>query len=224
MADGAYFPRDGGLPTSMISVTAADSMYKAHKDDTVAEDRPKAKVKGSSRAKAMKKAEEMNRYAPSLLRSPSSLTPFAFLSRLADWSSDDEPSKLKQTSSRWDKVVVVKKAFTPEDVKMGWLEEREEFMREEAANFGEVKNLTSFDEEAEGIVTIRFSNAQAARACAAFFGSQSLEGRRLETSIATGKERFTKSRKVQSTGEDEAKRLEDYSNFIEGKETASDKS
>lgn len=61
MADGAYFPRrEVSAPTAQISVNPADSSFKAHKDDTVAEERPKGKPKGS-RAKAKQKAEEMNR-------------------------------------------------------------------------------------------------------------------------------------------------------------------
>lgn len=65
MADGAWLPREDGLKSTQIHVAEADSSFKAHKGDTVAEDRPnpKARAKGNSKALAKKKAEEMNRYA-----------------------------------------------------------------------------------------------------------------------------------------------------------------
>ncbi|EME49507.1 hypothetical protein DOTSEDRAFT_68316 [Dothistroma septosporum NZE10] len=199
MADGAYLPRrDASAPTASISVVAADSSFKAHKDDTVAEERPKGKPKGS-RAKAKQKADEMN-------------------SRLADWS-DDEPSAMQQTSSRFDKVVIIKNVFTLKALEedKDYYEDIMDDMREAGAH-GDIKNITIFDKEEDGVVTIRFSNAMAAKACADTFNGRGYDGRRLEASIATGLEKFKKSRKAK-TGDDEeeAKRLEDYSNFIEGK-------
>lgn len=63
MADGAWLPREDGLKSTQIHVAEADSSYKAHKDDTVAEDRSNLKTNAkNSRALAKKKAEEMNRY------------------------------------------------------------------------------------------------------------------------------------------------------------------
>lgn len=72
MADGAWLPREDGLKSTQIHVTEADSSFKAHKGDTVAEDRPnpKARAKGNSKALAKKKAEEMNRYVCSRHQSP----------------------------------------------------------------------------------------------------------------------------------------------------------
>ena len=41
----------------------------------------------------------------------SNLADGTFLSKLADWD-DDDPSTLQETSSRWDKVVILKHLFT----------------------------------------------------------------------------------------------------------------
>lgn len=67
MADGAWLPRESGLKSTQIQVSEADSSKKAHKDHTVAENRPNPKAKAAhSRALAKKKAEEMNRYVAAL--------------------------------------------------------------------------------------------------------------------------------------------------------------
>lgn len=60
LMDNEEFPREPGVPTSRVTVDKADSSYKRHKDDTVAEDRPDRKRK-PSKAQMKKKAEEMNR-------------------------------------------------------------------------------------------------------------------------------------------------------------------
>ena len=129
---------------------------------------------------------------------------------------------MQQTSSRFDKVVVIKNVFTLEALEedKDYYEDTMEDMRE-AAVHGEIKNITIFDKEEDGVVTIRFGSAMAAKACADAFDGRLYDGRRLQASIATGSERFKKSRKTKHGNDDdddeEAKRLEDYSNFIEGK-------
>ena len=139
-------------------------------------------------------------------------------SRLADWS-DDEPSAVQQTSSRFDKVVVIKNVFTLKALEedKDYHEDVMEDMREGAEGHGDIKNITLFDKEEDGVVTIRFSNAMAAKACADAFNGRLYDGRRLEASISDGSEKFKKSRKAKTDDDEEAKRLEDYSNFIEGK-------
>lgn len=201
MQDGYEFPRDPDLPSGVIAVAEADHSYKRHKDDTVAEDRNTSYKGKPSKVKTKKKAEEMN-------------------SRLADWS-DDDISTMKQTSSRADKVVILKNVFTLQE-----LAEDEEIredimldMREEAEKHGDVKNITMFDQEEDGIVTIRFSNAMAARACADAFDGRGYSKRPLVATISTGEEKFKKSFKKDTDKEaEEAKRLEEYSKYIEGQE------
>jgi HIV Tat-specific factor 1 len=205
MMDGAMFPRDPGLPTRCIAVSEADFSYKrpkqgTAKDDTGVDDRNAPSTKDrASKAKSLKKAEEMN-------------------NRLADWG-DDDVSIVRQTSSRADKVVVLKHIFTLQELAKdeNLPYDIVEDMNEEAASFGDVKNVTIFDQEEDGVVTIRFSNALAAKACAAAFDGRGYMGRRLAATISTGDERFKKSfKKASDKAADEAKRLEEYSKYIEG--------
>lgn len=142
------------------------------------------------------------------------------LSRLADWS-DDEPSTIKQTSSRFDKLVVVKHVFTQEQLKTDedLYSDIMEDMKEEGARHGSVKNVTIFDQEEDGVVTVRFSNAMDAQSFRDAVHGRGYQKRKLVASIATGGENFKKSRKGEKDkDEEEAKRLEEYSKFIEGKD------
>lgn len=89
-------------------------------------------------------------------------------SKLADWD-DDDPQTLKQTSSRFDKVVILKHMFTLEELQKDKeaAQDIAEDVREECSTLGDVLNVTLFDKEADGVVSVRFSNAEAARACVA---------------------------------------------------------
>lgn len=199
MQDGFDFPRDFGLPTRPITVEPAQKSYKKHQDDVVAEDQPSSKPKNrKAKAMAKKKAEELN-------------------ARLADWS-DDEPSAVQQTGSRFDKVVVMQNVFTPGQIKTGELpvEDIVEDMLEGCEEFGKVKNVTVFDLEEDGFVTVRFADVQAAQACVARMDGRSYNHRCLRAWIATGVERFKKTRKSEKDKEaEEAKRLEKFGNDIE---------
>lgn len=98
------------------------------------------------------------------------------------------------TSNRWDKVVILKHMFTLKE-----LEEDEELAndivedtREECSKLGEVENVVLFDAESDGVMTVRFSNSTAAKACVNKMDGRMYEGRRLEARIADGTERYHK--------------------------------
>lgn len=98
------------------------------------------------------------------------------------------------------------------------LQDIHEDMMEAASEFGEVKNLTIFDLEEDGIMTVRFATAEAAEAFGRAIEGRWYDGRKLDSEPATGKEKFKKSRRAFIDKEaEEAKRLEKYSEYIEGK-------
>ncbi|KAK3056235.1 hypothetical protein LTR09_002742 [Extremus antarcticus] len=185
-----------------MRVTVADQSYKQQKDQPLKSDQAKKKGTGANkdRDKIIKKNQELN-------------------SRLADWD-DDDPQALPDTSSRWDKVVVLKHMFTPEELKadpVAVLDIKED-VREEAEKLGEVTNVVLYDKEEDGTVTVRFSDATAAKACVKVFNGRNFDERTVLAYIFDGKEKFHKSKKPEDRGEDEAKRREGFSAFIEGKE------
>lgn len=91
-----------------------------------------------------------------------------------------------------------------------------EDIRDECGQFGEVTNVVLYDKEEDGVVTVRFGNAMSANACVKALDGRWFEKRRVEASIADGKERFKKTRKQDADEEDEEARLEKFSKDIEG--------
>ena len=137
-----------------------------------------------------------------------------FRSRLADWD-DDDPQAIPETSSRWDKVVVLKHMFTLAELEAdaaAALDIKED-VREECEKFGAVTNVVLYDREEDGVITVRFSDARAASACIDVFDGRWFDGRQVEAYVANGKERFRKGGK--DVGGDE-ERLEKFRREIEG--------
>lgn len=140
-----------------------------------------------------------------------------FDSRLADWD-DDDPAALPDTSSRWDKVVVLKHMFTLKELEEdpAAILEIKEDIREECQKDGQVTNVVLYDKEADGVVTVRFGNAVAAQACVRRNNGRGFGGPLpVEAHIANGQEKFKKSKEQDADDDDEETRLEGFSNFIE---------
>ncbi|KAI9661506.1 MAG: hypothetical protein M1831_003028 [Alyxoria varia] len=118
--------------------------------------------------------------------------------RLADWSDeDDDLSAITDTSSRFDKVVVLKHMFTLQELEedpAAMLDIKED-VREEAEKLGPVTNVVLFDAEEDGVITIRFGNAQAAAACVSAMNGRHFDQRVVEAYTSNGKERFKKTKK-----------------------------
>lgn len=136
---------------------------------------------------------------------------------------------MRQVPSRHDKVIILKGVFDMQALRQAApgdddsAEEVRLTVLEEAEEYGTVKNVTIFDEEEDGIVTIRFTNAAAARAFKDKCNGRKFDGRILKASIAMGTENFKKSFKLKEDKDaEEAKRLEEYSRFIEGDGDKSD--
>ena len=220
MLDETDFRMGQKLATGPMRVTVADSSYKSQKEKPLASEQAKTKGTGANRdrSKVIKKNQEMNKYVSSP-RSRFVRLLTSTCSRLADWDDDDDnPSALPDTSSRWDKVVVLKRMFTQkllaEDADA--ISDITEDVREEAEKCGTVNNVTLFDKEEDGVVTVRFANAMAATACAKQFAGRMFDGVHVEAYIADGTEKFKKSKKQDANDEEEEKRLEGFGNFIEG--------
>ena len=148
-------------------------------------------------------------------------------SRLADWS-DDEPSALPETSSRWDKVVILKHMFTLSELASdpaAMLDIKED-IREECAKLGDVTNVVLYDLEEDGVASVRFSNPEAARECVRVMDGRFFAGTQVIAYIAKGEEKFRKSNaKKADVDEDEVeggdeeteekKRLDAFGEWLE---------
>ncbi|KAK3076008.1 hypothetical protein LTR53_000185 [Teratosphaeriaceae sp. CCFEE 6253] len=200
MLDESDFRFGTKLDTGPMRVHAAEASYKSQKDQPLKSE--EAKKKGTTanrdRAKVIQKTQEMN-------------------NRLADWD-DDDPQALPDTSSRWDKLVILSHMFTPEVLASDpfAISDITEDVREECEKLGTVANITLFDQEADGVVTVRFTDARAAAACVRAFGGRGFDGRKVVARTADGTERFKKSRKgAKEKEQEEQERLEAFSRDIE---------
>lgn len=86
------------------------------------------------------------------------------LSKLTDWSDDESP---KQEQGRGAKVVILKHMFTLEELEEdpAALIELKEDVREECEKIGEVTNVTLFDGEKDGVMSVRFADEEHALKC-----------------------------------------------------------
>ncbi|KAL8736279.1 MAG: hypothetical protein Q9166_000434 [cf. Caloplaca sp. 2 TL-2023] len=179
-----------------MKVAAADFSYKAQKDAP-------AKSNNKDMKKIIKKTQKLN-------------------NKLADWD-DDEPQAIQDTSSRWDKVVILKHMFTLkelEDDPAAILEIKED-IREECAKIANVTNVVLFDKESDGVASVRFSNAEGAKACVRIMNGRFFSGTKVEACIADGSEKFKKSseKKLQlgdeEDGNEEGQRLDQFGSWLE---------
>lgn len=72
------------------------------------------------------------------------------------------------------------------------IDEITEDTREECGKFGEVENVVLFDREPNGVISVRFANSTAAKACVRKMDGRAYERRYLEAKLANGTERFQK--------------------------------
>lgn len=140
-------------------------------------------------------------------------------SKLADWSSDEDVSSLPQTNPRFDKVVVLYNMFTLNQIEEdpALVNEIRQDVKEEAENFGQVMDVTVFDKEPRGIITIRFMDSTAARESMKGMNGRIFEGRTVVAMIANGSERFRKSKDQKDPADEnaEGKRLDEFGQWLE---------
>ncbi|AEO53410.1 hypothetical protein MYCTH_2294700 [Thermothelomyces thermophilus ATCC 42464] len=117
--------------------------------------------------------------------------------KLADWSDDDDPSALREAvNPKYQRVVILRNMFTLDELREdpAALLDIKEDIREECAKLGPVTNVVLYDEEEDGIVSVKFRTREAAEACLRLMHGRAFAGRIVEAYLATGRERFRKSK------------------------------
>ncbi|TGO65312.1 hypothetical protein BCON_0003g01080 [Botryotinia convoluta] len=180
LLDDTDFRIDGGTSKERIKmrVQAAEASYKkVQQTDADGNEKEKPKTSMKDKQKIIKKTQKLD-------------------ARLADWS-DDEPSALVETSSKWDKVVILKHMFTLKELEedpAAMLDIKED-IRDECGKLGEVTNVVLYDLEKDGVASVRFANAESAKACVKLMNGRKFDGQEVEAYITDGKEHFKKSKK-----------------------------
>jgi HIV Tat-specific factor 1 len=191
------FPEDSG---TKMHVQAADMSYKKtkyHEDPDAAgagnagqpqgrEDAPPPRRSEQDKAKIIRKTQKL-------------------AAKLSNWSDDDEPTHLHNLhqNKKASRTVILKHMFTLEELAedpTALLDIKEE-IRDECAKLGTVTNVILYDEEPEGIVSVRFKTKEAAEQCVKVMHGRAFDGRYVEASIATGRERFKRSKGEVGKGE-----------------------
>ncbi|KAI9759087.1 MAG: hypothetical protein M4579_002604 [Chaenotheca gracillima] len=199
MLDDTDFRFGEAGPTGKMKVQAADFSYKSQQEAPVKRDMKDKK-------KIIRKTQRLN-------------------NKLADWD-DDDPSAVQDTSSRWDKVVILKHMFTLKELEEdpAAILDIKEDIRDECAKLGEVTNVVLFDQELDGVASVRYSNAEAANACVRMMDGRFFSGTKVEAYIAQGNERFKKStdKKLEleveegpAADEEEKQRLDQFGSWLE---------
>ncbi|EFX02483.1 nuclear mRNA splicing factor-associated protein [Grosmannia clavigera kw1407] len=188
---------EAGAPggNSCSGLAAAGTASGGQRTSTAGEGQTKAGARGNQdKQKIIKKTQKLD-------------------AKLADWSSDEERpfgdgggggGSGGIRSSKWDKVVVLKHMFTLEELEedAAALLDIKEDIREECAKLGEVTNVVLFDQEAAGVVSVKFRTTAAAAACVRLMDGRAFAGQVVEASIATGREKYKKAKS--GDGEDES--------------------
>ncbi|KAI5819849.1 nuclear mRNA splicing factor-associated protein [Pyronema omphalodes] len=183
----------GGMP---IRVQAADFSYKQQKEVPTQTSKKEKK-------KIIAKTQRLN-------------------NKLADWD-DDDPAAIKRAEPNkfGGKVVVLKHMFTLQELEEDptALLDLKEDIREECEKLGEVTNVVLYDQEEDGVVTVRFKEPAAAMACVQMMAGRFFAGQQVEAYIADGSEKFKKHTKnVETAEEEEAERLEKFGSWLESEQ------
>ncbi|KAM0745932.1 hypothetical protein T439DRAFT_330285 [Meredithblackwellia eburnea MCA 4105] len=114
--------------------------------------------------------------------------------KLTDWSSDEESSASLLARARNAKIVVLRGMFTLDELDddPSLLLDLKEDVRDECETWGEVTNVTLYDKEEEGIITVRFKDDIAAQACIAKMNGRFFAGRSISAFTFDGKTKYKK--------------------------------
>ncbi|GAA5896335.1 hypothetical protein JCM5296_002948 [Sporobolomyces johnsonii] len=152
----------------------------------------------------------------------------ALRQKLGDWSSDDEdPLVAAARARKYRGVVVLEGMFTLQelDEDATLLLDLKADVRDECERLGEVTNVTLYDKEDKGIMTVRFKDDLAAQACIAKMNNRFFAGRTIRAYPMDGSVKYRKSTradeadKADEADEDkerkEAERLDKYAEWLE---------
>jgi HIV Tat-specific factor 1 len=185
---------DTGLGTGKMRVQAAEASYKKVQYDeegnqiTAKGKGKEAPTNGTGTAADRARA---NADRQKIIKKTQKLA-----AKLADWS-DDEPSAAVQAeaqAAKHKRVVVLRHMFTQAELEEdpAALLDIKEDVREECEKLGAVTNVVLYDEEPDGIVSVKFRKPEAALACVQMMDGRAFDGRVVRATISTG-EKFKKS-------------------------------
>ncbi|KAF9268866.1 hypothetical protein L218DRAFT_918028 [Marasmius fiardii PR-910] len=194
-----------GDPSSIMRVAKADFTHKAH--SSTGEGGQSQTRKTVDKKKATKRIVKMQK-------------------KLEEWNDEDgfgpsiEPEDEVNLANKNSRVVILKHMFTLQELEedASLLLDLKEDVREECSSLGEVTNVVLYDQEPEGVMTVKFRDPISAQACVLKMNGRFFAGQKIEASLYSGKQRFKRSGAgddVEGEGEEaEKKRLDDFANWL----------
>ncbi|KAJ5127178.1 nuclear mRNA splicing factor-associated protein [Penicillium atrosanguineum] len=207
MLDDSDFRLGERGPNGSMRVQAADFSFKSQKDA------PK-QSNMRDKKKIIERTQRLN-------------------SKLADWD-DDDPSTLPETTSRMERVVILKHMFTLQELEedVAAILDIKQDIRDECSKIGEVTNVVLYDKEPEGVVSVKFVDPQAALQCVKNMDGRYFGGTRVEAYVSEGREKFKKTnerraaledmaeRGIDAEDEEETQRLDEFGTWLESSKRA----
>ncbi|KAG7098532.1 hypothetical protein E1B28_000470 [Marasmius oreades] len=194
-----------GDPSSRMRVTKADFTHKNQAGGGVGDHNQPRKT--MNKKKATKRIVKMQK-------------------KLEEWNDEDgfgpsiEPEEDVNMVNKNSRVVILKHMFTLKELEedASLLLELKEEVREECSSLGEVTNVVLYDQEPEGVMTVKFRDPISAQACVLKMNGRFFAGRKVEASLYVGKQRFKLNNagdEIEGEGEEaEKKRLDDFANWL----------
>ncbi|GAA6048696.1 hypothetical protein JCM3770_002026 [Rhodotorula araucariae] len=119
----------------------------------------------------------------------------ALRQKLGDWSDDEDSAAAAARARKFRGVVVLEGMFTLKELEddATLLLDLKEDVREECETIGEVTNVTLYDKEEKGVMTVRFKDELAAEACIAKMNGRFFGGRTVTAFPMDGSKKYKKS-------------------------------
>ncbi|GAA6034716.1 hypothetical protein JCM8097_001135 [Rhodosporidiobolus ruineniae] len=119
----------------------------------------------------------------------------ALRQKLGDWSDDEDPAAAAARAKKYRGVVVLEGMFTLQELEEdpALLLDLKEDVRDECEKLGEVTNVTLYDKEEDGVITVRFKDEIAAQACIVKMNNRFFGGRTISAFPMDGSKRYRKS-------------------------------
>ncbi|KAG8833810.1 hypothetical protein FRC17_010051 [Serendipita sp. 399] len=203
-----------GDPSTIMRVKKGEFNHKQAGDG----DAPRRVVdKRKATQRIVKLKKRVQKSTPALLATNS------LRSKVGDWDFDDGFGPTEEVEEKpvvvESRVVVLKYMFTLQELQEdpSLLLDLKEDVREEAETVGDVTNVVLYDEEPEGIMTVKFRDPISAKACILKMNGRWFSGRKIEASYYSGKQRFRKSGGFgaeESGDASEKARLENFENWL----------
>jgi len=138
--------------------------------------------------------------------------------KLLDW----RPDKMLGEPLKCERIVILKNLFQPEDFDKDpkLILEFTQDIRSECVKCGEVKKVTLYDRNPEGVAQVAFKEIEEAQACIELLNGRWFGQRRITAEIWDGHTKY----KIKETEEQIAARIQKWEDYLQGQDETESKS